>query len=51
MDELMVQYYVRCLTEGCENYGHILQVPADPDNPSIQCGPCGHMITDIEKIK
>ena len=40
-----VMYDVTCTTEGCENFGIALRVPADPVNPLIACGPCGQWLT------
>ena len=40
-------YTVECISEGCMNKNIRIVITADAENPSVQCGPCGQMITNI----
>jgi|GEM_PF-3730626 len=40
-------YTATCVTPGCENETILIKITADAENPRVQCGPCGQMITDI----
>lgn len=35
---------VECRTEGCENYGQLLDVLVVADSPAVMCGPCSTWI-------
>ncbi len=48
---------VTCRTGGCENQDEAIEIPSASVNPiteevipvvRVQCGPCGHEITDID---
>lgn len=52
-------FMVTCRTEGCENQDLSIEIPNTSINPitgeviqvvRVQCGPCGHEITDIEGV-
>ncbi|WZB38628.1 hypothetical protein SEA_JOHNATHAN_19 [Microbacterium phage Johnathan] len=48
-DELTpILWDATCRTDGCENAGITLSVPAHPETPLVVCGPCGHLITDLQ---
>lgn len=47
---------VTCRTGGCENQDEAIEIPSTSVNPiteevipvvRVQCGPCGHEITDV----
>jgi hypothetical protein len=39
-----------CGVEGCENFGHVIEVTMVPD-AVVVCGPCGIQILDIEEAQ
>jgi len=41
------EYDATCVTAGCENENVPIPITADATNPTVQCGPCGQMITNI----
>jgi hypothetical protein len=47
----MALYDVRCVTEGCQNAGAVLRVPAAQDRPTVVCGACMQEITDITFVE
>lgn len=49
-DYIPAQYDATCHTEGCDNAGITIRVPAHPVTPSVQCGPCGVKITDLVAV-
>jgi soluble P-type ATPase len=47
----IANYFVKCLTEECENKDIKIEVIADLNNPYVICGACGNQITDITAVK
>ncbi|TQL46666.1 hypothetical protein FB562_2190 [Homoserinimonas aerilata] len=43
----MAEYDVTCTTDGCENAGITIRVPAAAENPTVVCGPCGIVLDAV----
>ena len=44
----VLQFNVACHTEGCENLDIVIEIPSYDQEPTVICGPCGNVITDIK---
>lgn len=51
MDPEMRNWQAVCGTEGCENHGVPLVVPAQVVGPVVVCGPCGVQIQDLQEAQ
>lgn len=43
-------YRVTCHTEECPNRDVAIDVGGSLEDPYVICGPCGQLITDIQKL-
>jgi hypothetical protein len=51
MDEVeMAHFDVACHTGGCENERITIRVLADAENPTVMCGACSTIITDVTPV-
>ena len=50
MEPEFSSYNVVCHTSDCENLNQVICVLSLLNNPSVVCGPCGQLITDVTPV-